>query len=117
VSYDAIVAGGGHNGLVCAASLARAGRRVVIVERRERTGGILDGIVSTVGRLRPAVVAELELERHGLELFRPAVRMLALREGAGPRASPPSRPRTRTPIRGSTPTFACSPASWGSSRR
>jgi phytoene dehydrogenase-like protein len=93
VSYDAIVAGGGHNGLVCAASLARAGRRVVVVERRERTGGILDGVVSTVGRLRPGVVAELALERHGLTLVRPAVRMLALREGAGPIAfwSDPTR--------------------------
>jgi phytoene dehydrogenase-like protein len=84
MTYDAIVAGGGHNGLVCAASLARAGRRVVVVERRERTGGILDGVVSTVGRLRPAVVAELELERRGLELVRPAVRLLALREHAAP---------------------------------
>ena len=84
MSYDVIVAGGGHNGLVCAAQLARAGRRVVVVERRERTGGILDGVVSTVGRLRPAVVSELELERHGLELERPNVRMLALRDSAPP---------------------------------
>ncbi|HET7170017.1 MAG TPA: NAD(P)/FAD-dependent oxidoreductase [Gaiellales bacterium] len=84
MSYDAIVAGGGHNGLVCAALLARAGRRVLVVERRERTGGILDGVVSTVGRLRPALVAELELERHGLELARPPIRMLALREGGAP---------------------------------
>jgi phytoene dehydrogenase-like protein len=84
VRYDAIVAGGGHNGLVCAAVLARAGRRVVVLERRARTGGILDGIVSTVGRLRPGLVAELELERHGLELVHPPVRMLALREDGPP---------------------------------
>ena len=91
--YDAIVAGGGHNGLVCAAVLARAGRRVLVVERRERTGGILDGVVSTVGRLRPGLVAELELERHGLELVRPPIRMLALREGGAPIAfwSDPAR--------------------------
>ena len=82
--YDAIVAGGGHNGLVCAALLARSGRRVLVVERRGRTGGILDGVVATVGRLRPALVAELELERHGLELVRPPIRMLALREGEAP---------------------------------
>jgi len=84
VKYDAIVAGGGHNGLVCAAVLARAGRRVVVVERRERTGGILDGVVSTVGRLRPNLVTELELERHGLELVRPPVRVLALRDDGPP---------------------------------
>ena len=84
MKYDAIVAGGGHNGLVCAAVLARAGRRVVVVERRERTGGILDGVVATVGRLRPALVAELELERHGLELVHPPVRMLALRDDGPP---------------------------------
>jgi phytoene dehydrogenase-like protein len=84
VRYDAIVAGGGHNGLVCAAALARSGRRVVVLERRERTGGILDGIVSTVGRLHPAVVADLDLEHHGLRLVRPPIRMLALREDGPP---------------------------------
>jgi phytoene dehydrogenase-like protein len=94
VKYDAIVAGGGHNGLVCAAVLARAGRRVVVLERRERTGGILDGVVSTVGRLRADLVAELELERHGLELVRPPIRMLALREGAAPIAFWASAART-----------------------
>ena len=37
--YDAIIVGGGHNGLVCAAYLARAGRKVLVLERRERIGG------------------------------------------------------------------------------
>ena len=39
VKYDAIVIGGGHNGLTCAAYLARAGRRVLVLERRHVLGG------------------------------------------------------------------------------
>jgi phytoene dehydrogenase-like protein len=84
VSYDAVVAGGGHNGLVCAAYLARGGRRVALLERRARTGGVLDGVLTTVGRLDEAVIADLALDRHGLDVVRPEVRMLALREGAAP---------------------------------
>ena len=38
-SYDAVVVGGGHNGLTCAAYLARAGRRVLVLERRHLLGG------------------------------------------------------------------------------
>ncbi|MDH3919487.1 MAG: FAD-dependent oxidoreductase, partial [Rhodospirillales bacterium] len=38
-TYDAIVIGGGHNGLVCAAYLARSGRNVLVLEAREKVGG------------------------------------------------------------------------------
>ena len=38
-SFDAVIVGGGHNGLVAAAYLARAGRRVLVLERRDRVGG------------------------------------------------------------------------------
>jgi phytoene dehydrogenase-like protein len=75
-SYDAIVIGGGHNGLVCAAYLARAGLRVVVLERRESLGGALD-LVHTVGRLREAVVRDLGLAGHGLSFIRPDVRAFA----------------------------------------
>ena len=74
--YDAIVVGGGHNGLVTAAYLAREGRSVLVLERREMVGGcavteeIWPGYrVSTgaylVSLLQERVVRELELERFG----------------------------------------------------
>jgi phytoene dehydrogenase-like protein len=81
---EIVVAGGGHNGLVAATYLARAGHDVLVVERRQRPGGILDGVVDNVGRLHPQVAADLELERHGLQLERPAVRMAALRDDGPP---------------------------------
>jgi phytoene dehydrogenase-like protein len=79
--YDVIVAGGGHNGLVCAAYLARAGQRVAVLERRAAVGGTCE-IFHTAGRLQPTVIDDLDLAGHGLELIRPAVRMVALREEA-----------------------------------
>lgn len=79
LDVDAIVAGGGVNGLVCAAYLARAGQRVTLLERRASVGGIA-GVLHTAGRLQPAVIDDLGLTDHGLALHRPDVRMTALRE-------------------------------------
>jgi phytoene dehydrogenase-like protein len=87
-AYDAIVVGAGHNGLVAAAYLARAGVRVLVVERRGRVGGIADtveiapgfrapAVAQTVGRLRPSIVRELGLRGHGLSLVAPDVRAFA----------------------------------------
>lgn len=74
--YDAVIIGGGHNGLVAAAYLARAGWKVLVLERRELLGGcsvteeVWPGYrVSTAAYLtsllHPQIVEELELERHG----------------------------------------------------
>ncbi len=81
-SYDAIVIGAGHNGLVTAAYLARAGLRTLVVERRDVVGGAavteevwpgfgVDTAAHGVGALHPKVVADLGLEREGLRLVRP----------------------------------------------
>ena len=77
--YDAIIVGGGHNGLTCAAYLAKAGRKVLVLERRYLLGGAavteekFPGFKFTVcsyvvSLLRPEVIRELELPKHGLQI-------------------------------------------------
>ena len=76
--WDAIVVGGGHNGLTAAAYLARGGRSVLVLERRDRLGGactleqpfsdqryLVSPCAYLVGLLDRVVIDELELERHG----------------------------------------------------
>ena len=78
--YDAIVIGGGHNGLVTAAYLARKGRRTLVLERRDVIGGaavseqIYPGFTYSVcsyvvSLLRPEIIHELNLVRHGLQIL------------------------------------------------
>ncbi|MGE0407573.1 MAG: phytoene desaturase family protein, partial [Candidatus Korobacteraceae bacterium] len=78
--YDAIIIGGGHNGLVTAAYLARAGKKVLVMERRHVLGGaavteeIFPGFKFSVcsyvvSLLRPEIIRDLDLPRHGLEIL------------------------------------------------
>jgi phytoene dehydrogenase-like protein len=81
-SWDDVIVGGGHNGLTCAAYLAQAGRRVLVLERRERLGGactlerpfadqryIVSPCAYVVGLLDRGVIDELRLYQRGLKVF------------------------------------------------
>jgi phytoene dehydrogenase-like protein len=81
-SWDAVVVGGGHNGLTAAAYLARAGRSVLVIERRQQVGGactlerpfsdprfVISPCAYLVGLLHPLVIEELDLPRYGYRTF------------------------------------------------
>jgi len=94
-AWDAIVVGGGHNGLVCGTYLARSGMRTLILERRTAVGGalataeIVPGArmpvyAHTVGRLRGSIARDLGLSADGLRLVQPAARVTSLRSDGPP---------------------------------
>src|SRR5215218_328361 len=83
MSWDAIVIGGGHNGLVAGAYLARAGARTVVLEARSKTGGAaatdapwpeapdikVTRLSYVMSLMPPRIIRDLELERHGYKLY------------------------------------------------
>jgi phytoene dehydrogenase-like protein len=82
-TYDAIVVGGGHNGLVAAAYLARSGARTVVLEGRHKTGGAatteapwpdapefrVTRLSYVMSLLPPTIISDLELDRHGYKIY------------------------------------------------
>ncbi|HKP46598.1 MAG TPA: NAD(P)/FAD-dependent oxidoreductase [Pyrinomonadaceae bacterium] len=87
-TYDAIIIGGGHNGLVTAFYLAKAGLKTLVLERREIVGGgavteefhpgfRCSTLSSSPGPLLPQVMDDLDLQRRGLEFITPPVRVFA----------------------------------------
>jgi phytoene dehydrogenase-like protein len=78
--YDAVIIGGGHNGLICAAYLAKAGRKVLVLEKRHVLGGaavteeLYPGFHFSVcsyvvSLLRPSIIRDLNLPEHGFEMI------------------------------------------------
>jgi phytoene dehydrogenase-like protein len=89
--YDSIVVGGGHNGLVCAAYLARGGRRVLVLEAADRVGGAavtrefapgfkVSACAHLLHLMPPALIRDLHLEAHGLQLAAQNLPTVALAE-------------------------------------
>ena len=86
---DVVIIGGGHNGLVSAFYLAKAGYKPLVLERRAQPGGAAiteefhpgfrcSTLAHAAGPLRPDIVREMQLEKHGLKLIKPEVAVTAL---------------------------------------
>src|SRR5580693_734966 len=86
---DVVIIGGGHNGLVTAFYLAKAGYKPLVLERRPQPGGAAiteefhpgfrcSILAHSAGPLRPEVVADMQLEKHGLRFITPDVAVASL---------------------------------------
>ena len=94
-NYDIIIIGGGHNGLVTACYLAKAGWKTLVLERREIVGGAAvteevhpgfrcSTLAHSAAPFFPRIVKDLQLDRHGLEFITPPVKVAALARGSQP---------------------------------
>jgi phytoene dehydrogenase-like protein len=90
--FDAVIIGGGHNGLVCGAYLAKAGLKVCVVERRHLVGGAavteelwpgyhLSTASYTQALLQPKIILDLGLKRHGYEVLKQTPMFMPLEGG------------------------------------
>jgi phytoene dehydrogenase-like protein len=88
-AHDIVIIGGGHNGLVTAFYLAKAGFKPLVLERRPQIGGAAitnefhrgfrcSTLAHTAGPLRPDIVRDMQLEKHGLRLITPEICVTAL---------------------------------------
>src|SRR3984885_11646085 len=86
---DVVIIGGGHNGLVTAFYLARAGYKPLVLERRAQPGGAAvteefypgfrcSILAHAAGPLRPDIVRDMQLEKYGLRLIKPEVGVISL---------------------------------------
>ena len=86
--YDAVIVGGGHNGLACAGYLAKAGKSVLVLEAADQLGGLgatrefspgfKASVAHTLPQLTNKLVNDLQLRKHGFELAAPALKTVAL---------------------------------------
>src|SRR5437868_1896188 len=88
MARDVVILGAGHNGLVTAFYLARAGFKPLVLERREQPGGAAvteefhpgfrcSTLAHSAGPLRPEIVRDMQLEKHGLKMVEPELRIFA----------------------------------------
>src|SRR5581483_4547168 len=89
---DVVIIGGGHNGLVTAFYLAKAGFKTLVLERRLQVGGAAvteefspgfccSTLSHSAGPLLPEIVRDMQLERHGLKIVMPEIGVTALSPG------------------------------------
>jgi phytoene dehydrogenase-like protein len=89
IAHDVVIIGGGHNGLVAAYYLAKAGRKPLVLEQRLVAGGCATSeefapgyraatLAHTLGPLRPSIIRDMQLERRGVQFVHPDPRLVAL---------------------------------------